>query len=210
MLTNYDCTVMFVQDSSKIVDAFNMDPVYMKHKHQEDIPDFRHWHIPMGRRFRSLKLWFVMRIYGLEGIRKNIRDQVALAVQFANLVSQENRLEIITEQTMSLVCFRVKQSNTLTEELLKKINDAKRIHLTPAKVADMYIIRFAVGSRFTEASDISLAWTEVVRNLDLIKLNKHRSPEVKYIDSSPLPLGMPNQEVIDPELDYARINQTRS
>ena len=199
MLVNYDCTVMFVKDSSRIVDAFNMDPVYMKHKHQDDMPDFRHWHIPMGRRFRSLKLWFVMRIYGLEGIRKNIRDQVALAAQFAEFVSQEDRLEMFTEQKMSLVSFRVKDSNILTNELLIKINDAKRIHLTPAKVAGKYIIRFAVGSRRTESSDISLAWTEVVRNLDLMEENKPRILKVKFPDNDlpSLSIRIPYQEIID-------------
>ena len=62
-----------------IVDAFNMDPLYLKHQHQGVIPDYRHWHIPLGRRFRSLKLWFVMRLYGVEGLQEHIRTQVKLS-----------------------------------------------------------------------------------------------------------------------------------
>ena len=91
LLVNFDCSAMWVKDSSLLVDAFNLDPVYLQHKHQgqvlfsgfpqpninrSQIPDYRHWHIPLGRRFRSLKLWFVMRLYGVTGLQQHIRGQV--------------------------------------------------------------------------------------------------------------------------------------
>ena len=109
MLVNFDCSAMWVKDSRygnrfkegssitaecifrQIVDAFNVDPLYLQHKHQGEIPDYRHWHIPLGRRFRSLKLWFVMRIYGAEGLRQHIRTQVGLAEQFAEKVEADPR-----------------------------------------------------------------------------------------------------------------------
>ncbi len=90
LLVNFDCSCMWVQDSSSIVDAFNVDPLYLQHRYQGgSIPDYRHWHIPLGRRFRSLKMWFVMRLYGQEGMRAHIRRQVALAQQFHRMVERE-------------------------------------------------------------------------------------------------------------------------
>jgi len=168
MLVNFDCSAMWVKDSRKIVDAFNVDPLYLKHQHQGAIPDYRHWHIPLGRRFRSLKLWFVMRIYGLEGLRKHIRKQISLATEFAQLVKKDDRFEIPTEPKMGLVCFRLKGGNDKNQLLNKKINEEAKIHITPAKLSDVYILRFAVCSRFTLSTDIEFAWAEILRNVELI------------------------------------------
>ena len=85
------------------MDAFNVDPLYLQHKHQGEIPDYRHWHIPLGRRFRSLKLWFVMRIYGAEGLRQHIRTQVALAEQFAEKVEADPRYEPPVSDWLTLI-----------------------------------------------------------------------------------------------------------
>lgn len=168
MLVNFDCSTMWVKDSRKIVDAFNVDPLYLKHHYQGQIPDYRHWHIPLGRRFRSLKLWFVMRIYGLEGLRKHIREQVELAKQFGEFVRKDDKFELALEPSLGLVCFRAKGSNELNEKLNKSVNEEGKIHITPAKIRDSYILRFAVCSRFTVASDIDFAWKEINRNLELI------------------------------------------
>ena len=134
MLVNFDCSAMWVRDSASIVDAFNVDPVYLKHSHQGEIPDYRHWHIPLGRRFRSLKLWFVMRLYGVEGLQKHIRTQVELARQFADMVGQDSRFEMPVEPRMGLVCFRLKASNAVNETLNKNINETGKIHITPSKI----------------------------------------------------------------------------
>ncbi len=91
LLVNFDCSCMWVRDSASIVDAFNVDPLYLQHGFQGAIPDYRHWHIPLGRRFRSLKMWFVMRLYGQEGLRAHIRGQVNLAKKFLDKVQQDKR-----------------------------------------------------------------------------------------------------------------------
>ena len=134
MLVNFDCSAMWVRDSRLIVDAFNVDPMYLKHRHQGEIPDYRHWHIPLGRRFRSLKLWFVMRLYGVEGLQQHIRTQVKLAEQFADLVAKDSRFEMPVPSTMGLVCFRLKASNAVNETLNKNINDTGKIHITPSMI----------------------------------------------------------------------------
>ena len=132
------------------MDAFNVDPLYLQHRHQGEIPDYRHWHIPLGRqeviekrtftaflsgrRFRSLKLWFVLRLYGVSGLQEHIRTQVRLAEQFAELVSQDARFEMPVPPTMGLVCFRLKDSNAVNEALNNRINETGKIHITPSKI----------------------------------------------------------------------------
>lgn len=99
---------MWVTNASDLVDAFNVDPFYLKHDMQGKAPDYRHWQIPLGRRFRSLKLWFVMRIYGVQKIKEHIRGQIKLAHEFEQLVRQDKKFEIVTPVIMGLVCFRMK------------------------------------------------------------------------------------------------------
>ncbi|CAG0911382.1 unnamed protein product, partial [Cyprideis torosa] len=82
MMVNFDCSAMWFKDASQMTEAFNVDPVYLKHQHQGIIPDFRHWQIPLGRRFRSLKMWFVFRLIGANALREHIRKQCGLAKQF--------------------------------------------------------------------------------------------------------------------------------
>ncbi|XP_065332536.1 aromatic-L-amino-acid decarboxylase-like [Cloeon dipterum] len=162
MLVNFDCSAMWLKDPTYVVNAFNVDPLYLKHEQQGNAPDYRHWQIPLGRRFRSLKLWFVMRIYGVKGLQAHIRKQVALAKQFEGLVLKDNRFELVCPASMGLVCFRLKGSNEMNEILLKKINSHGTIHLVPSKIKDKYFLRMAVCSRFCQPTDMELAFNEVV------------------------------------------------
>ncbi|XP_063223034.1 aromatic-L-amino-acid decarboxylase-like isoform X2 [Bacillus rossius redtenbacheri] len=146
MLVNFDCSAMWLKDPNDVVNAFNVDPLYLKHDQQGAAPDYRHWQIPLGRRFRSLKLWFVLRLYGVQGLQSHIRKQVDLAKQFEDLVRSDDRFEIVGEVIMGLVCFRLKGSNERSERLLKSINGHGVIHLVPSKVRDVYFLRLAVCS----------------------------------------------------------------
>ena len=157
-----------LKNANDLVDAFNVDPLYLKHDRQGLAPDYRHWQIPLGRRFRSLKLWFVMRSYGAEGLRCHIRHQVALAGEFRDLVAKDQRFEMPVAAAMGLVCFRLKGADELSENLLKAINGAAKIYMVPAKVRDTFIIRFAVCSRYTESHDVIFAWQEISRHADLL------------------------------------------
>jgi aromatic-L-amino-acid decarboxylase len=169
MLVNFDCSAMWFRDARLTVDAFNVDPVYLKHQHQGEVPDYRHWQIPLGRRFRSLKLWFVLRLYGVEGLQRHIREQVDLAQKFAELVRSDARFELPVPAVMGLVCFRLVGSNAINERLNKRINEAGKIHITPSKLREQYILRFAVCSRFTVASDIELAWAEICGQVEAME-----------------------------------------
>ncbi|XP_013088909.1 aromatic-L-amino-acid decarboxylase-like isoform X2 [Biomphalaria glabrata] len=158
----FDCSAMWIKDRDLVSGAFEMNPVYLKHENQgHAMPDYRHWQIPLGRRFRSLKLWFVLRSYGVSGLQKQIRKDVQLAHQFEALVRDDPKFEIVREVTLGLVCFRLKASNEANEMLLKKINDDHRIHLVPSKIKDKFFLRFAVCATSTQPSDVGFAWSVI-------------------------------------------------
>ncbi|KAH8255584.1 hypothetical protein KR038_006804 [Drosophila bunnanda] len=144
MLVNFDCSAMWLKDPSWVVNAFNVDPLYLKHDMQGSAPDYRHWQIPLGRRFRALKLW-----------------DCNFAKQFADLCLADSRFELAADVNMGLVCFRMKGSNERNEALLKRINGRGNIHMVPAKIEDVYFLRMAVCSRFTKSEDMEYSWKEV-------------------------------------------------
>lgn len=166
LLVNFDCSAMWLKDPNWVVNAFNVDPLYLKHDQQGSAPDYRHWQIPLGRRFRALKLWFVLRLYGVENLQAHIRRHCGFATQFAELCQADARFELATEVQMGLVCFRLKGENEISEKLLKRINGRGNIHLVPSKIGDMYFLRMAVCSRFTKSEDIEFSWAEVSKSAD--------------------------------------------
>uniref|UniRef100_A0A8C0HJP4 Aromatic-L-amino-acid decarboxylase n=1 Tax=Buteo japonicus TaxID=224669 RepID=A0A8C0HJP4_9AVES len=129
-----------------------------------------HWQIPLGRRFRSLKLWFVLRMYGVTGLQEHVRKHVRLSHQFEHLVLQDGRFEICAEVVLGLVCFRLKGSNELNKALLKSINEAKKIHLVPCHLREKFVLRFAICSRTVESTHIKFAWQHISQlATDLLK-----------------------------------------
>ncbi|XP_074940450.1 aromatic-L-amino-acid decarboxylase-like isoform X3 [Phalacrocorax aristotelis] len=122
---------------------------------------YKHWQIPLGRRFRSLKLWFVLRMYGVTGLQEHIRKHVTLSHQFEHLVLQDERFEICAEVVLGLVCFRLKGSNELNKALLKSINEAKKIHLVPCHLREKFVLRFAICARTVESTHIRFAWQHI-------------------------------------------------
>ncbi|KAL7886788.1 hypothetical protein AOLI_G00045090 [Acnodon oligacanthus] len=165
LLVNFDCSTMWVKNRTDIIAAFKMDPLYLKHDHQESglVTDYRHWQIPLGRRFRSLKMWFVFRMYGLRGLQDYIRKHVALAKEFEALVRVDERFQISADVVLGLVCFRLKGSNDLNEALLKRINNARRIHLVPCQLSGKFVLRFAVCARTTESRHVQEAWAHITQ-----------------------------------------------
>lgn len=167
MLVNFDCSAMWVKDAKYLVEAFNVERIYLKDNHKGLAPEYRHWQISLGRRFRALKLWFVLRIYGVEGIQKHVRHQISLAQHFESLVKSDKRFELCTS-SMGLVCFRLKGDDILTQTLLEKIQQRKTIYLIAGHFLHKFVIRFAVCSRFTEKSDVDYAWQEILSQTEEI------------------------------------------
>uniref|UniRef100_A0A3Q2EKC5 Aromatic-L-amino-acid decarboxylase n=1 Tax=Cyprinodon variegatus TaxID=28743 RepID=A0A3Q2EKC5_CYPVA len=159
LLVNFDCSAMWVKERTDIIGAFKMEPLYLKHENQES----DHFISPLGRRFRSLKLWFVFRMYGLKGLQAHIRKQVALAKEFESLVRADKRFEICAEVVLGLVCFRLKGSNDLNQTLLKRITKSRELHLVPCQLSGRFVLRFAICARTTESRHIQQAWRHITQ-----------------------------------------------
>ncbi|KAL0852584.1 hypothetical protein ABMA27_016934 [Loxostege sticticalis] len=161
LMVNFDCTAMWVRDSTALHRTFNVNPIYLRHENSGKAIDYMHWQIPLSRRFRALKLWFVLRNYGVSGIQKHIREGVRLAQKFEALVLADQRFEIPQPRNLGMVAFRLRGDNALTERLLKKLNARGYIHAVPACFKGVYVIRFTVTSQRTTNQDILDDWNEI-------------------------------------------------
>ncbi|KAI5633982.1 pyridoxal-dependent decarboxylase conserved domain-containing protein [Phthorimaea operculella] len=146
MLVNFDCSCMWVKSGYDLINTFDVQRIYLDDiKNTNKIPDYRHWQIPLGRKFRALKLWTVLRIYGAEGIRRHIRHQISLAQTFAQLARQDERFVIEPEPSMGLVCFRLKGGDQLTKKLLDNLTEKKKIFMVATSYHGRYVIRARLG-----------------------------------------------------------------
>ncbi|XP_030376795.1 3,4-dihydroxyphenylacetaldehyde synthase 2 isoform X1 [Scaptodrosophila lebanonensis] len=163
MLVNFDCSAMWLRDANKVVDSFNVDRIYLKHKYegQTQIPDFRHWQIPLGRRFRALKVWITFRTLGAEGLRAHVRKHIELAKKFEVFVLADARFELVAPRALGLVCFRAKGENEITAQLLQRLMERKKIYMVKAEHRGQLFLRFAVCGMDPKPSDIEFAWTEI-------------------------------------------------
>ncbi|CAK1548802.1 unnamed protein product [Leptosia nina] len=220
LMVNFDCTAMWVKDSTALHRTFNVNPIYLRHENSGKAIDYMvgtqtantkrriikshefdngdlyagenvddenlhgynkmasgcgqqiqienpnkkellHWQIPLSRRFRALKLWFVLRNYGVIGLQKHIRESVRLAQKFEALVLADQRFEVPQTRNLGMVAFRLKGDNTLTELLLKRLNGRGYIHAVPACFKGIYVIRFTVTSQRTTNQTILDDWNEI-------------------------------------------------
>ncbi|EYB86309.1 hypothetical protein Y032_0281g1240 [Ancylostoma ceylanicum] len=118
-----------VKDRFKLTQALVVDPLYLQHSWMDKSIDYRHWGIPLSRRFRSLKLWFVIRCYGVEGLQNYIREHVRLAKKMEALLRADQVFEIVGEVIMGLVCFRMRGNDERNQQLLTRLNSSGRIHM---------------------------------------------------------------------------------
>ncbi|VDK70907.1 unnamed protein product [Litomosoides sigmodontis] len=161
---NFDCSPMWFRNGKQVMKYFTVNPIYLKHEHNCAV-DYRHFQIALGRRFRSLKIWFVLRNFGITGLQKHLRKMVELAKTFEALIQNDSLFELFVPRTWGMVCFRLKDStNEMNEKLLKRINEDRRIHLTASVVHGVYFLRLTVCSTLTEHEDISQAHM-IIHNL---------------------------------------------
>lgn len=166
MMVNFDCCAMWLKNVGHVVRSFSMDRLYLDHKYQGVAPDYRNWQIQLGRRFRALKVWFVFRTYGAEGMRNRIRESVALAKRFEDYVAADARFELVLKPVMGLVCFRLKGDCSLTAQLLERITERKQIYMIRDKFHGKLLIRFVVAGMNPTAEDIDFAWQEIRTQTD--------------------------------------------
>jgi len=160
LLTGFDCDAFWVADRAELIQALSVLPEYLRNAATESgaVIDYRDWQVPLGRRFRALKLWFVLRWYGAEGLRAHIRSGVGLAAEFAGWVEADDRFEIVAPYPFSLVCFRLRSSDVDNEELLSRLNASGQVYLTHTKVDGRFVLRLAIGSPQTTRAHVEQAW----------------------------------------------------
>jgi aromatic-L-amino-acid/L-tryptophan decarboxylase len=163
MFTNFDCDVFYVADRKALIQTLSVLPEYLRNQATESgaVIDYRDWHIPLGRRFRALKLWFVIRHYGVEGLQHHVRQHVALAQRFAEHVRQDDRFELAAPVPLNLVCFRLKAGDAANQALLDHVNRSGDLYLTHTKLDGRFTLRMSVGQTNTQARHVENAWKRI-------------------------------------------------
>jgi aromatic-L-amino-acid decarboxylase len=168
LLTNFDCTAYFVRDPSALLSTFQATPEYLRTAYDADVVNYRDWGIQLGRRFRALKLWFVIRSYGVEGLRAMVRRHVALAHELAAWIAADPEYELLAPAPFGLVCFRWRppgrteqELDALNARLLAAVNAGRERHLTHTRLGGKYTIRLVVGQRQTGREHVRAAWDAV-------------------------------------------------
>jgi aromatic-L-amino-acid decarboxylase len=163
MFTNFDCDCFYVADRAALIQALSILPEYLRNAATESgaVIDYRDWQIPLGRRFRALKLWFVIRHYGLQGLQHHVRRHVALAQEFAGWVQDHDRFELAVTPPLNLVCFRHVAGDKFNQELLERLNQSGRMYMTHTKLAGRFTFRFCVGQTHTDAEHVRRAWQQI-------------------------------------------------
>ena len=160
MLTNFDCDCFWVADRAALINALSILPDYLKNQATASgaVIDYRDWHVQLGRRFRALKLWFVIRHYGVEGLREHVREHVRLAQQFAAWVAAEPGFELAAPTPLNLVCFRLASGDEANRGLLERLNASGKLYLTHTVLDGTYTLRLAIGGTLTEERHVAAAW----------------------------------------------------
>src|SRR5262249_929172 len=153
----------YVGDREALIKTLSVMPEYLRNRATEvgAVFDYRDWHIPLGRRFRALKLWFVIRHYGVEGLRHHVRSQVALAHEFARWIESSEKFRLVGPATLNLVCFRHVAGDEFNRKLLDRLNRSGRLYLTHTTLDGQYTLRFCVGQSQTERRHVEQAWDRI-------------------------------------------------
>ena len=148
-----------------------MLPEYLRNQATQSgaVFDYRDWHIPLGRRFRALKLWFVIRHYGVEGLQHHIREHVRLARAFAAWVQEDARFEVAVEPPLNLVCFRHRGGDQVNQALMDRLNRSGRLYLTHTRLGDQLTLSFCVGQTRTEHRHVERAWALIRETADSLE-----------------------------------------
>jgi aromatic-L-amino-acid decarboxylase len=163
MFTNFDCNCFYVADRKHLIQTLSILPEYLRNQASESgaVIDYRDWHIQLGRRFRSLKLWFVIRHYGVEGLQHHIREHVRLAQQFVEWVRGDARFELAAPASLNLVCFRLRSGDEDNQRLMDRLNASGDLYLTHTKLDGKFTLRMCIGQTNTEARHVQRAWERI-------------------------------------------------
>ncbi|XP_027172752.1 tryptophan decarboxylase TDC2-like [Coffea eugenioides] len=184
LLSYLDCSCLWVKKPDLLVKALNTNPEYLKNKRSElgSVVDYKDWQIGTGKRFKALRLWLIMRSYGVANLQSHIRSDVRMAKMFEGFVKSDPWFEIAVPRTFSLVCFRLnpfKESDPfyvklLNKKLLDSVNSTGRLYMTHSVAGEVYMLRFAVGATLTEERHVCAAWKLIKESAEaLLKRSYH-------------------------------------
>ena len=174
MLTNFDCSCFYVSNRDALIDSLSITPEYLKTKESKSnsVFDYRDWQIPLGRRFRSLKLWSVIRHYGIKGIQAHIRQHIGSAKALTEEINKDDRFELMAPTVLNLVCFRYKGSDEFNEALVQRLNDSGKLYLIHTKLNNKYTIRFSIGQTKTTWDHVIKAWKLILQETKTLEKNR--------------------------------------
>ncbi len=160
MLTNFDCSVFYVKNRCDLVNTLSILPEYLRNKATEEgtVIDYRDWHIQLGRRFRSLKLWFVIRYYGVEGLQSYIRHHVDLTQELSQWIRESEDYELLAPSPLNLICFAHRDGNKRTNSVMDAVNASGQAFLTHTRLGTRLAMRICVGSAQTRAEHVKALW----------------------------------------------------
>jgi aromatic-L-amino-acid decarboxylase len=176
LLTNFDCSAYFVRDEAALVRTFEILPEYLKTTEAARVNNYRDWGIQLGRRFRALKLWFVIRSYGVSGLQAKLRAHLQMARALENRIRGTRGFQITAPVSMNLVCFRYappgateESLNTLNLELMERLNRTGRLYLTHTKLGGAVVLRLVIGQTNVEQRHVDAAWELITSTARLLK-----------------------------------------
>ena len=166
MFTNFDCSLFYTKDKDSLIKTFEILPEYLKTDSDKEVNNYRDWGIQLGRRFRALKLWFVLRSFGLEGIRNKFREHIQLAHYFAEKIKADVRFELLAPVPLNLVCFwynpeeetSLEKLNELNKSLEQNINSTGNAYITHTKLNGKYTLRMCIGQTNVEKRHVDAFW----------------------------------------------------
>jgi len=168
MFTNFDCSAYFVKDAAALIKTFELLPEYLKTRTRGKVNDYRDWGVPLGRRFRALKLWFVIRSYGTDGLRRMVRLHIQLAKGLSDRISREDDFELLAPTVISVVCFRYNPGgieedklNIINEKLNHVLNDSGKLYLTHTVLNGRYTLRMVTAQTNVTELHVHSAWEQI-------------------------------------------------
>ena len=174
MFTNFDCSVYFVKDAVQLIRTFEILPEYLKTRTRGQVNDYRDWGIALGRRFRALKLWFVIRNFGVKGIQERIWQHLKFAQYFENKLRSHKDFEILAPVSLNVICFRfvprqnasLEEMNLLNEKLMHLLNQTGKAYFTHTKIRGAFAIRIVLGQTYLKQEHVDRAWELILRTVE--------------------------------------------
>ncbi|MCP5064064.1 MAG: amino acid decarboxylase, partial [Ignavibacteriae bacterium] len=171
-----DLSILYTTKPDILKRAFSIVPEYLKTEVEDKVTNYMDYGVQLGRRFRAIKLWFVIRYFGVEGLQNIIREHIRLGQKFANLIDNENMFERLAPTPFSAVCFRGVPNSNMSEKelddfnktLMDQINDSGKLYLSHTKLNGKFTIRLVVSGIRTTEINLDNAWTLIKEKFDLL------------------------------------------